>query len=147
MLPMLSSVPGLMSDACTDCVTCTCRTTVVRESELKMAYAPAPAAAPTSAASAVTAMILGELTGLVEHARSKRRLRLPRAGLNVLSQTRATIRDMKVFVVDDDAAVREALGRALRLEGYEVELAADGAEALERLEGDGTAVDLVVLDV
>jgi two-component system, OmpR family, response regulator MprA len=54
---------------------------------------------------------------------------------------------MKVFVVDDDAAVREALGRALRLEGYEVELAADGAEALERLEGDGTAVDLVVLDV
>jgi two-component system response regulator MprA len=54
---------------------------------------------------------------------------------------------MKVFVVDDDAAVREALGRALRLEGYEVELAADGAEALERLEGDGVGVDLVVLDV
>jgi two-component system response regulator MprA len=54
---------------------------------------------------------------------------------------------MKVFVVDDDAAVRESLGRALRLEGYEVELAADGAEALERLEGEGIGVDLVVLDV
>ena len=54
---------------------------------------------------------------------------------------------MKVFVVDDDAAVRESLGRALRLEGYEVELAADGAEALERLESDGVGVDLVVLDV
>jgi two-component system, OmpR family, response regulator MprA len=54
---------------------------------------------------------------------------------------------MKVFVVDDDAAVRESLGRALRLEGYEVELAADGAEALDRLEGDGAGVDLVVLDV
>jgi two-component system response regulator MprA len=54
---------------------------------------------------------------------------------------------MKVFVVDDDAAVRESLGRALRLEGYDVELAADGAEALERLEGDGAGVDLVVLDV
>jgi len=53
---------------------------------------------------------------------------------------------MKVFVVDDDAAVRESLGRALRLEGYEVELAADGAEALERLESDGSP-DLVVLDV
>src|SRR4051794_11356900 len=54
---------------------------------------------------------------------------------------------MKVFVVDDDAAVRESLGRALRLEGYEVDLAADGAEALERLESDGAGVDLVVLDV
>ena len=54
---------------------------------------------------------------------------------------------MKVFVVDDDAAVRESLGRALRLEGYDVELAADGAEALERLESDGAGVDLVVLDV
>ena len=49
--------------------------------------------------------------------------------------------------MDDDAAVRESLGRALRLEGYEVELAADGAEALERLDGDGSGVDLVVLDV
>ena len=54
---------------------------------------------------------------------------------------------MRVFVVDDDAAVRESLGRALRLEGYDVELAADGAEALERLESDGADVDLVVLDV
>jgi two-component system response regulator MprA len=54
---------------------------------------------------------------------------------------------MRVFVVDDDTAVRESLGRALRLEGYEVELAADGAEALERLDGDGAGVDLVVLDV
>jgi two-component system response regulator MprA len=54
---------------------------------------------------------------------------------------------MRVFVVDDDTAVRESLGRALRLEGYEVELAADGAEALERLDGGGAAVDLVVLDV
>ena len=54
---------------------------------------------------------------------------------------------MKVFVVDDDAAVRESLGRALRLEGYEVELAADGADALARLDVDGAGVDLVVLDV
>jgi two-component system response regulator MprA len=57
------------------------------------------------------------------------------------------MRGMKVFVVDDDAAVRESLGRALRLEGYDVDLAADGAEALERLESDGAGVDLVVLDV
>jgi two-component system response regulator MprA len=54
---------------------------------------------------------------------------------------------MRILVVDDDAAVRESLRRALRLEGYDVELAADGAEALERLEDNGDDPDLVVLDV
>jgi two-component system response regulator MprA len=54
---------------------------------------------------------------------------------------------MRILVVDDDAAVRESLGRALRLEGYEVELASDGLEALERLLGNGDDPDLVVLDV
>ena len=54
---------------------------------------------------------------------------------------------MKILVVDDDAAVRESLRRALQLEGYEVELAADGAEALDRLKLDGAAPDALVLDV
>ena len=37
---------------------------------------------------------------------------------------------MKVLVVDDEPAVRQALRRVLALEGYEVELASDGGEAL-----------------
>src|SRR5688572_7348330 len=51
----------------------------------------------------------------------------------------------RVLVVDDEPAVRAALERALRLESYEVELAADGREALERLATG--APDAVVLDV
>ena len=52
---------------------------------------------------------------------------------------------MKILVVDDDPAVRDSLRRALQLEGYDIELAGDGQEAVERLAGDG--VDAVVLDV
>ena len=52
----------------------------------------------------------------------------------------------RVLVVDDEPAVRVALERALRLESYEVELAEDGREALDRL-ADGTPPDAVVLDV
>jgi two-component system, OmpR family, response regulator MprA len=51
----------------------------------------------------------------------------------------------RVLVVDDEPAVRLALERALRLESYEVELAADGREALDRLATD--PLDAVVLDV
>ena len=40
---------------------------------------------------------------------------------------------VKILVVDDERAVRESLRRALELEGYEIELAADGEEALSRL--------------
>jgi two-component system response regulator MprA len=53
---------------------------------------------------------------------------------------------VKILVVDDDRAVRESLRRALELQGYEVELAGDGAEALEVLSANGQ-VDAVVLDI
>jgi two-component system response regulator MprA len=56
------------------------------------------------------------------------------------------MRAMKVLVVDDERAVRDSLRRALELEGYEVELAGDGEEALERLSGPAPA-DAVILDV
>jgi two-component system, OmpR family, response regulator MprA len=53
---------------------------------------------------------------------------------------------MRILVVDDEPAVRTALERALRLEGYEVALAADGRAALDAL-ADRPATDAVVLDV
>jgi len=55
---------------------------------------------------------------------------------------------VKILVVDDERAVRESLRRALELEGYQIELAADGQEALQRLEANGDAQpDAVILDV
>src|SRR5687768_3767047 len=56
------------------------------------------------------------------------------------------MRAMRILVVDDERAVRESLQRALDLEGYEVELAADGEAALDRL-GAATQADAVILDV
>ena len=52
---------------------------------------------------------------------------------------------MRILVVDDEPAFRQAISRALTLEGYRVEEAGDGAEALEQLFDGG--VDAIVLDV
>jgi two-component system response regulator MprA len=52
---------------------------------------------------------------------------------------------VRILLVDDDRAVREALRRALSLAGYEVQLAEDGEGALERIVQ--SVPDAVVLDV
>ena len=54
---------------------------------------------------------------------------------------------MTILVVDDEAAVRDALRRALELERYRVEMAADGIEALERLRSGASEPDAILLDV
>jgi two-component system response regulator MprA len=51
----------------------------------------------------------------------------------------------RVLVVDDDRAVRESLRRSLEFNGYDVALAADGAEALAGIAA--AAPDVVVMDV
>lgn len=53
--------------------------------------------------------------------------------------------DMRILVVEDFGPVRGAVVTALRDEGWTVDLAADGAQALEKLEG--ATFDLVVLDI
>jgi len=52
---------------------------------------------------------------------------------------------VSVLVVDDEAAVRQALHRALSFEGYDVRLAADGQSALNDLLRD--PAEAVLLDV
>ncbi len=51
----------------------------------------------------------------------------------------------RVLVVDDDRAVRDSLQRALRVRGYDVELATDGVDAIARI--GAVTPDVVVLDV
>jgi two-component system response regulator MprA len=51
----------------------------------------------------------------------------------------------RVLVVDDDKAVRESLRRSLEFNGYDVVMAADGAEALAGIAS--AAPDIVVMDV
>lgn len=52
---------------------------------------------------------------------------------------------VRVLVVDDKPALRDSLQRALELEGYDVDLAADGREAIATI--DRRHPDLVILDV
>jgi two-component system response regulator MprA len=52
---------------------------------------------------------------------------------------------MNILVVDDDFAVRESLDRALRANGFDVQLASDGHEAFARI--DEAPFDAVVLDL
>ncbi len=51
----------------------------------------------------------------------------------------------RVLVADDDASSRAGLATLLRQEGFEVELASDGAEALERL--PAVAPDILLTDL
>ncbi|GAC1644487.1 MAG: response regulator transcription factor [Chloroflexota bacterium] len=52
---------------------------------------------------------------------------------------------MNILIVDDELAVRQAVGRALALRHYDVRLAADGGEALTAIAA--AQPDLVILDV
>ena len=54
-------------------------------------------------------------------------------------------RRARILIVDDTPGVRDSLAKVLRGEGYDVKLAANGAEALETFQP--TTTDLVLLDL
>ena len=51
-----------------------------------------------------------------------------------------------VFIVEDDPDTREMLGKFLELEGFHVETAANGRQALDRL-SSGLKASVIVLDL
>ncbi len=52
---------------------------------------------------------------------------------------------MRILIVDDEQAIRDALGRKLKREGYDVALAASGIEGLRAFHAERP--DLVILDI
>src|SRR6201994_470206 len=57
----------------------------------------------------------------------------------------AATRPVRVLVVEDDEEIAQVLQRSLRLEGYEVKLAADGVRGLD--EAHAFLPDIIVLDL
>lgn len=51
-----------------------------------------------------------------------------------------------VFIIEDDVDTREMLAKFLELEGYTVELASNGRQALDRLSA-GAKVSVILLDL
>ena len=70
-----------------------------------------------------------------------RRARITQSGRTTTYDARMT----RVLLAEDDQAISEPLARALRREGYDVEVCEDGPGALES--ATGTPCDLVVLDL
>ena len=50
-----------------------------------------------------------------------------------------------ILIVDDSSSIREVVGAALRREGYDVVVAEDGRDALQKL--DGRKIHLIVSDI
>ena len=50
-----------------------------------------------------------------------------------------------ILVVDDEATMRRSLADILRLEGYRVQIAESGEEAIQRLQSE--VYDLILLDL
>jgi two-component system response regulator RegX3 len=53
----------------------------------------------------------------------------------------------RILVADDEPSVRESVGYALAQDGFDVDVAADGYEAAEKVGGDGIPFDLLILDI
>ena len=52
----------------------------------------------------------------------------------------------KILIVDDDITLRDMYGERLKAEGYEIDVASNGEEAIQKVQG-GSKPDLILLDI
>jgi len=71
---------------------------------------------------------------------------LPGSPEGCVMESAQTTDTARLLVVEDDEGARAALGDILDLEGYDVALSANGAEALEHLRSEPLP-DLIILDL
>ena len=65
-----------------------------------------------------------------------------------MTTLQATVATSRLLVVEDDESIRETVGEALRLEGFEVLTCGNGSEALSLVSGEtADKIDLLVLDL
>src|SRR6266702_3005220 len=81
---------------------------------------------------------------LAGHSRTRRRPSPPPRGVNILPFL-YYLPMTRVLLAEDDTSISEPLSRALRREGYEVDVTADGPSTLDKALGEG--VDLILLDI
>ena len=53
----------------------------------------------------------------------------------------------RVLIVDDEESMRLLVARAIAMDGHEIAIAADGAEALDILSGPNGSFDLLLTDI
>jgi two-component system, cell cycle response regulator CpdR len=53
----------------------------------------------------------------------------------------------RVLIVDDEESMRLLVARAIAMDGHEISIAADGAEALDILCGPNSSFDLLLTDI
>lgn len=53
----------------------------------------------------------------------------------------------RILLADDDQTTRDLVQRALESEGFNVDIAQDGSEALDSLKANGSSFDVLVTDV
>jgi chemosensory pili system protein ChpA (sensor histidine kinase/response regulator) len=64
---------------------------------------------------------------------------------NVKTKAKKVVKKVKALVVDDSLTMRKVLGRLLEREGYEVQLANDGMDAMELLQI--STPDIILTDI